>query len=195
MKSRDAILDRHVALLTAFVARVDELSPSAWARIKTRCSALSDPSFGALLARTALLAKSQEMLLPEGMPRIPAVRVIKAVTDGIGKGFAFAFEAIAEFDAASEPMTSNRRASGTKQRSPRVVSPRVAALIDAHRRLEAALRSRRQQHPGVVTAVRAAAEGVLHHAWLTPVEFDALYQYVAPEIPFTSLTPPAGQSA
>ena len=75
------------------------------------------------------------------------------------------------------------------------MNPRVAALVEAHRRLETALRPRVQRHPGVITAVRAAGEAVLRHDWLTPGAFAELYQYVAPEIPFTSLEPPAGSAA
>jgi hypothetical protein len=184
-------LDEHIALLTAFAARVSELSAAEWARIEARCAALSEPSFRALLARAALTAKSHELLTPGVAEPRGVGRAIKGVSDAVQHGFGFAIEVIAEFEAASEPDAHLRGpASGAAQAR---MGPQVAAMVEANRRIQLALLPRIQQHPGVTTAMRAASEALLRHDYLTPAQFSALYQYVAPEIPFTSLEPSAAQ--
>jgi hypothetical protein len=63
----------------------------------------------------------------------------------------------------------------------------VDAYIDASNEIESALMSLEREHPGVVTAVRSAGQAVLRHDCLSRANFDAVYRYVEPEIPFATL--------
>jgi hypothetical protein len=147
MISHRRTADERVARVTAFATRVSELSPSEWTRIEARCVALSDASFSALLARAALTAKAHQLWVPAGAKRSLKLRVLKTVSDAIDHGFAFAIEVLSEFDATAEPGVRSSGRSGTAHRRTRATSPRVDALVEAHRRLEAVLIPRMRQHP------------------------------------------------
>ena len=66
--------------------------------------------------------------------------------------------------------------------------PRTDAYINAWLSIDAALTPFHRTDPGLVTVVRAAGEAVLTHDWLSPTDFDTVYGFVEPEIPFGILT-------
>ncbi|HEY9226805.1 MAG TPA: hypothetical protein VIP11_09175 [Gemmatimonadaceae bacterium] len=60
--------------------------------------------------------------------------------------------------------------------------------MDAHFLIESALAPLQRTDPGVVTVVRAAGQAVLRHDRLS-ADFEAVYGYIEPEIPFADLEP------
>jgi hypothetical protein len=65
--------------------------------------------------------------------------------------------------------------------------PVIDACVDAFILIDNALASQARAQPGVAAAIRAAAQAVLRHDWLPPGEFEAVYTYIQPDIPFAEL--------
>ena len=176
--------DEHVQLFVAYAAHVVALSPSAWDRLRLRCADLDDSAFRSLLRRARLAAKPFEPFIPQAFRRVVAFRIIAGASRTVQVGMAIAGQVAAEFDAAgSRPSDVPRHAHRTGKRA-------TNDYIDAKSVIESTLTSFERTNPGVVTAVRAAGEAVLHHDWLDQADFDASYMLIEPEIPFANLTPP-----
>jgi hypothetical protein len=173
--------DEHLALFFSYATRVRALPSAAWPRIASRCAQLDDPSFRALLARAVMAARPYELWLPDGLRHKASFRALAAMSRTTQFGIAFATEVAEEFAASSDRVSAA---------SPRVTStrrPSTSVYFEGHRLLDEALAPLIGTHPGVTTAVRAAGEAVLRHDWLSPADFDAVYRFIEPEIPFSDL--------
>jgi hypothetical protein len=177
--------DQHVALFVAYAARVAQLPPAAWDRLQLRCAALNGPAFRSLVNRAHLAAKPYKLWLPRTTKPSGSLRAIAGVSRVVQTSMAFAFEVAAEFEA-SDPHAS----ASAKPRAGSTGRPRTDAYIDATFSIESALEQLQRTDPGVATAVRAAGQAVLRHDWLTQSDFEAVYAFVEPEIPFADLEPP-----
>lgn len=177
--------DEHIVLFAAYGARVAQLQSASWDRLRERCADLNGPAFRSLVRRAFLAAKVYEMWLPEVARRIPSVQVIDSVSRFVQRGLALAGEVAAEFDAAylREPEQPRRRTTTTG-------APRSDAYWDAICLIESALKHIQRTDPGVATAVRAAGQAVLRHDRLAPADFETVYSFVEPEIPYAELDPP-----
>lgn len=178
--------DEHVQLFVAYSARVAQLSPAAWDRLRFRCADLDGPAFRALLRRARLAAQPYELSLPATARRAVAPRIIAGASRAVQASIAFAGQIAAEFEAADRgvPDPPRRRTHSTGQ-------PGTDVYIDATFLIETALMPFERTNPGLVTALRAAGQAVLRHDWLSQSDFDAMYALVEPEIPFAELAPPS----
>jgi hypothetical protein len=178
--------DEHVQLFAAYSARIAQLPPASWDRLRLRCADLNDHAFRALLRRALLAAKPHELYIPEPARGIPLLRVIAGASRAVQTGLALAFEFAAEFDAPDRraPDPPPRRTQSTGDST-------TDAYIDATFLIWAALASVRRTDPGVAVVVRAAGDAVLRHDWLPRADFNALYAPIEPEIPFADLEPPS----
>jgi hypothetical protein len=61
------------------------------------------------------------------------------------------------------------------------------AFSDAFLRLESLLVPHARENPGLVTAIRAAGRYMMNHDWMPPEDFNELYGFIEPEIPFAEL--------
>jgi hypothetical protein len=180
----------HIELFVAFSDAVAHLSPESWSRLRRRCADLDSLAFRSLLRRALLAARPYALWLPEGVQPSRTLRVMAGVSRGVQTSIAFAAQVAAEFEASATRVrvSPSTRPTSTGKRG-------TAAYIDANFRIESALAPLERAHPGVATAVRAAGQGVLRHDWLSRTDFDAVYAYVEPDIPFARLQPPPGESA
>jgi hypothetical protein len=172
--------DEHVALLVSYGARVAQLTPGSWERLRRRCAGLNGPEFGSLVRRALLAARPYEMWLPSRPTA--SVRAISGASRVVQTGLAFAFEVAAAFDVSDSRGIPSRplRARSTGK-------PTTDAFIDAWFSINSALTPFQQTDRGLVTVVRAAGQAILRHGFLSPVDFDAVYGFVEPEIPFATL--------
>jgi hypothetical protein len=177
--------DQHVVLFVAYGARVAQLTPASWDRLRLRCAALNGPAFRSLVNRALLAARPHELWLPSR--RTGLLNAIASVLRAVQTGIAFAFEVVIEFETADP-----RTLVSPRRRTQSTGKARTDELIDATFLIESALAPLQRTDPGVVTAVRAAGQALLRHDWLSPADFDAVYAFVEPEIPFASLEPPFG---
>jgi hypothetical protein len=177
--------DEHVQLFAAYGARIAQLRPASWDRLRLRCADLNGPAFRSLLRRALLAAKPHELYVPESARNVPLLGVIAGASRVVQTGLALAFEIAAEFDVpdsrAPEPPPHRTRSTG---------DPTTDAYIDATFLIGGALAPVRRTDQGVAVAVRAAGDAVLRHDWLPRADFDALYAPIEPEIPFADLEPP-----
>jgi len=176
--------DEHSQLFVAYAARVAALSPSAWDRLRLRCADLDDSAFRSLLRRARLSAKPYELFLPPAVRSRAAFRVIARASRTVQVSIAIAGQIAAEFEAAGSQRSAvprNTRSTGKRA---------THDSVDAYFLIESTLTSLERSNPGVVTAVRAAGQAVLHHDILDQADFDAAYMLIEPEIPFASLAPP-----
>jgi hypothetical protein len=179
--------DQHVALYVTYGDRVARLPTVAWERLRVRCAALNGPAFRSLVSRALLAAKPYEVWLPRPTTVSPGLRAIVGASRVVQTSLAFAFEVVAEFEGSSQQASCSPR-----PRTRSTGRARTDAFVDASFLIESALAPLQRTDPGVVTAVRAAGQAVLRHDWLTVSDFDAVYSYIEPEIPFADLEPPAG---
>jgi hypothetical protein len=171
--------DEHVALFVEFAHRIACLTPEAWDRLNARCAALNGPDFRALLARTALSAAPHKLSIPGVLRDHASYRMLRGVGQAAIASMLFAGAVIGEFEAPHHSSPLRRpRSSGNP------VSD-VAFLI------ENVLAPRERAEPGVATAVRAAGHAVRRHDWLSSQDFETVYRYLEPDIPFAELQPPA----
>lgn len=169
-------------LFAAYANRVAQLSPEALGRIRERCAELNDPSFRALLDRALLFAKPFEPLLPEAAERSIPARVIVGVARAAISGLAIAGTMAAEFEASGPPAPPRPR------REPKLTGrPRTDALLRAASLIEGVVAPLERTEPGVAVAVRAAGHAVLRHDQIPREDFEAIYKYVEPAIPFAEL--------
>jgi len=178
-------LDQHVSLFVAYGARVAQLTPAAWHLLRLRCAALNGPAFRSLVNRAQLAARPHELWLPSH--RTGLLNAVGSVSRAVQTGLAFAFEVVTEFETA-DPRTF----VSPRRRTQSTGKPRTDEYIDTTFLIESALAPFQRTDPGVVTAVRAAGQAVLRHDWLSPADFDAVYAFVEPDIPFASLEAPFG---
>jgi hypothetical protein len=179
--------DEHVQLFAAYGARIGQLRPAAWHRLRLRCLDLSGPAFRSLFRRARLAAKPYELSVPESVRHLPSLRVVAGASRLLQTSLALAAEVAAEFDIADP-----RSAEPPPRRTQSTGDPITDAYVDAFFLIEATLAPFRHTDPGVAVAVRAAGQAVLRHDWLTPADFEALYAPVEPEIPFADLEPRSG---
>jgi hypothetical protein len=179
--TRQRTVDEHIPLLVAFAERVDRLTPDAWQRLEARCAALNGPSFGALMARVRLAARPHELLTPITPHRSLPIAMIAGTQRAVTTAIFSAFELWIEFDPHStEPphWVGRQRTTG---------NPRTDACVNAYMLIESKITPLQHSQPGTVAVVRAAAQAVLRHDWLTPTDFAAVYGFVEPDIPFAEL--------
>lgn len=171
--------DEHAALFVEFGNRVSRLTPEAWNRLSARCAAFNGPEFSALLARTALGATPYKLPIPSPVRDRLSLRIIAGATRAVVTSMFFAGEVATEFERVtnSPPL---RRTTSTG-------NPVTDAYVDAAFLIESALAPRNRSQPGVATVVRAASQAVLRHDWLPPEDFEAVYKYIEPDIPFDEL--------
>jgi hypothetical protein len=181
--------DEHVGLFVAYGARVAQLPPASWDRLRLRCANLNGAAFRSLLSRAFLAAKPYELWVPEPAHRGRSLRVIAGVSRIVQTSLAVAAEVAAEFEASARhpPDAPRRRPRSTGQLT-------TDAYIDANFLIESALTPIQRGDPGVATAVRAAGQAVLRHDWLARTDFEAVYALVEPEIPFADLEPPTSRT-
>lgn len=177
--------DQHLALFVAYGARVGQLPPASWDRLRLRCAALNGPAFRSLVNRALLAARPQELWLPSR--RTSTLNAVASVSRAVQIGIAFAYEAVIEFETADP-----RAVVSPRRRTQSTGKPRTDQYSDATFLIESTLAPLQRTDPGVVTAVRAAGHAVLRHDWLPPADFSAVYAYVEPEIPFADLDAPFG---
>jgi hypothetical protein len=108
-----------------------------------------------------------------------SLRFIAGASRAVITSIFFAYEPAVEFDTPDSWVPVYRPASTGK--------PRTDAFVNAYTLIEIALASRAHAQPGVAAAVRAASKVVLLHAWLAPEDFEAVYRYIEPDIPFAEL--------
>jgi hypothetical protein len=177
--------DEHIQLFVVYAAHVAALSPAAWDRLRLRCADLDRPAFRSLLQRARVAAKPFELFLTPTARRAVAPRIIARASRVFQVSLAIAGQVAAEFEGAgSESSRLPRRTRSTGKQS-------TDAYIDANFLIESTLTSFERTNPGVVTALRAAGQAVLHHDWLAQADFDAVYMLVEQEIPFADLAPPS----
>lgn len=177
--------DEHVQLFAAYGARIAQLPPAAWDRLRLRCTDLSGPSFRSLLRRARLAAKPYEVYLLKAA-RVPGLPVLAGASRVFQTGLALAFEVAAEFD-----MPDPRAPGPPPRRTESTGDPTTDAYVDAFFLIAAALAPIRRTDPGVAVGVHAAGQAVLRHDWLAPADFEALYAPIEPDIPFADLEPPS----
>ena len=179
--------DQHVPPFVAYGARVAQLTPASWDRLRLRCATLNGPACSALVNRALLAARPYKLPLPESTPPVGRLRAIAAVSHAVQTGIAFVGEFAFEFADSDPPASASplRRTRSTGK-------PRTDAFIDATFLIESALIPLQRTEPGVVTAVRAAGRVLLMHDWLSPADFEAVYGYVESEIPFADLEAASG---
>ncbi|HEY5060350.1 MAG TPA: hypothetical protein VII52_02390 [Gemmatimonadaceae bacterium] len=171
--------DEHAALFVEFGNRVSRLTPEAWDRLSSRCAALNGPDFRALLARTALAVSAHKLSIPAPLRDRLSLRIIAGASRAVITSIFFAYELAVEFDTPDSSAPVYRPASTGK--------PHIDACVNAYALIETALASRIHAQPGVAAAVRAASRVVLLHDWLASEDFEAVYKYIEPDIPFAEL--------
>lgn len=176
--------EEHVALFAAFGDLVGELEPESWQRVIMRCQHLDGSGFGALLARARLSVRPFETVKWLSRQGAPAVAAIARISAAGMTGLAVAFELGSEFRTPNvgPPI---RRTESTGKRS-------TDTYVDSYFAIEASVARFQPLHPGVAVAVRAAGQAVLHHDFLVPEDFDAVYDLIEPEIPYTMVVARAG---
>jgi hypothetical protein len=178
-------VDEHIELYVAYAARVAQLPPPSWDRMRLRCASLSEPTFRSLLRRASLAARPHELWVPGSTPPARWLKVITGLNRVVQTSLGVAAELAREFETQGS-------VSGGPRRRPRSTGkPSTDAYIDACMLVESALAPIQRADPGVATVVSAAGLGVLQHDWLAPADFDAVYSLVEPEIPFANLEPPS----
>ena len=167
--------EEHVVLYCEFSRRVAGLSSESLDKLRARCAAIDGHSFGALMRRARLAARTHEVFHSRNSTPL------KFIANGsrcLQTGLAVALELVGEFQMPGSRAVRRTDSTG---------KPRVDMFIDASFAIESALGSLSQNHPGVAAAVRAAADAVLRHDWLEPENFRRIYAFIEPEIPFAEL--------
>jgi hypothetical protein len=90
--------NQHVALLANYGARVAQLTPASWERLRLGCGALNGPAFASLVRRALLAAQSHELWLPSRTTA--SLRAIAGASRLVQTSLAFAFEVATEFEAS-----------------------------------------------------------------------------------------------
>jgi hypothetical protein len=157
--------------VAAFAARLKELPPDGWVQLTTRCAHLEGSSFTALVARARF----------SGEPYV----IGKASPGATHLAFHVALELVGEFQSLRERAREIARMRGGVNRSP--YAPDIKAAMNAHVALEEALLAVEAGHPGVATALRAAANALLYHKFLAPDRFAAIYSIVEPQVPLSTV--------
>lgn len=173
--------EHDAARYVTYAARVARLPSAVWDRLRLRCADLDGPAFRALLKRTAIAARPYGLWLP-GVKPTPTLQAIRAASRIVQTSIAFAHQVVAEFETPE-----SRAADVAKRRTLSSGSPRIDALVHASMLIESTLAPLEGTGPGVATVLRAAGQAVLRHDWLSDAEFESVYRYVEPEIPFASL--------
>ena len=168
----------HVGLFAAYADAVAALPTSSWDRLTTTCASLEGDSFGAVLKRARLGARASSILEPLAAHSW-RVRGIAAVGTATLTGIGVAAELIGEFGRPRSP--------SSVPLAVRHSDPTTAKYVEAWFTLEAAIYPVAASHPGLAAAIRAAAQAVLRHDWLSPESFNAVYAFVEPEIPYETL--------
>ncbi|HEY4219061.1 MAG TPA: hypothetical protein VGM67_18090 [Gemmatimonadaceae bacterium] len=169
---------------TAYAEAVARLTPEAWSRLEVACASLDDPSAAALVERALLFAKSHELYTPEPLKGRAFQRAIRGALRVYVTGLALAYEVGAEFEPAfPDEVRPRTKSSG---------SPDIDAMVDARQLVESTLVERHAVHPlgpGLIAAVRLGEGAVARHDMLPPESFAAVYRFMEPEIPYSSLLP------
>lgn len=172
----------HVTLLCNFAACVEALSPEAWERLRERCRALDGSEPAAVFARAQLAAWPWRMA-PARANEPWVMRTMREAFHATQVGIALTGELVESAFPSSDRDLWRRSTSSE--------NPDRDRYSDAFSTIEHALARHHVRTPGISTAVRAAAQAVLRHDFLTPADFDRVYQWVAPEIPYATVDPTA----
>lgn len=175
--------DDHVDLYAAFAERVAKLPAAAWERLAARCTELDGSSFQTLLARARVFAHPFAAPLRKGDQNEVGKAIASVAGVGIaGLGLAFEFARELSEVATKEPNEPlvRKQPTGTAQRD---------RYVDASFLLDNTLASHERVHPGLATTVRAAAQAVLRHDWMSPEDFASAYAVMETEVPFAELLP------
>jgi hypothetical protein len=186
--------DEHVELFVAYGNHVASLSPAAWDRLRQRCATLDGPSFRSLVSRALLSAKAHELWLPEETRHHVWARGLAGISRAVQRGLALTGELAMEFDLPEERSPSSASPS-PYHRTESTGEATTDAYIDAMFLIESALALLAHENRGIATVVRAAGQAVLRHDWLPRADFDAVYAFIEPEIPFAALEPPRSDTS
>lgn len=180
--------DDHLDLYEAFVTRVSTLSPAAWERLAARCADLEGSSFKSLIDRARVFAQPFVGPLREGTRDSDVGNAITSIASFGITGLGIVTELAREVEEIVSP--ASKRAPVSRKNT--TGSARNDRYVDAAFLLENTLAPREREHPGVTASVRAGAQAVLRHDWMSSDDFAAAYRVMESEIPFASLTrPPA----
>lgn len=172
----------HVTLLCNFGACVEALSPEAWERLCERCRPITGSGPMAMLARAKLMARATDIMYkPENAP--PFIRGINGAYAGFSIGLWLTGELMNSAFPSSEGEPRRRLTTSD--------NPDFDRVIDVSNNVEHVLARYRVRVPGVATVVRASLQAVLRRDHLTPIDFDFVYRWVAPEIPYARVDPRA----
>ncbi len=138
------------------------------------------------MERAFLAAKPHRLWVPPNARRHRTLDLIAWSVHTVQTSIALVAEFAAEFEASTPGAIELPR-----PRTRSTGRPRSDAFIDANFLIESAVTPLARSAPGVAAVVRSAGRAVLGRGHLSPSDFDAVYGYIEPEIPFAELTPPA----